>query len=334
IEQLPAVKHAELIPEEYRWILDITKYKKSCKDELLIYQQISDLSNQLSGRREKEKVKTIISTVKLHNKILAFDSTIITLEYFKKLLDDEKTKATIIVATGQNEKNKNIVKKQFSLDEKNSDSVIALCSDAMAEGINLTNAKALILLDMPSVLRIIEQRIGRLERMDSEHKEIHVYWPNDSDAFSLKGDKRMVDILIMTSDIIGNNVGIPKTIYEKYFKEGYSTEKFMKAYKEFSNEDGGWEGVQDSTQALYSLIEGKDKLIDRKTYNEYIDINASVKTAISFVESERNFSFFAFRGDVSRSPKWLFIDERNKPFTDFHEITTKLKEYLSGDKII
>src|SRR6202012_3794979 len=100
--------------------------------------------------------------------------------------------------TGLNTKSKNQVKDYLSLGSTNNNELIALCSDAMSEGINLQDAKALVLLDMPSVLRIIEQRIGRLERMDSEHDQIFIFWPDDSDEFSLKGDKRMVDILMVT----------------------------------------------------------------------------------------------------------------------------------------
>src|SRR6185295_4448487 len=116
------------------------------------------------------------------------------------------------------DKNRKLVKEYLSLRSENNEKLVALCSDAMSEGINLPDAKALVLLDMPSVLRVIEQRIGRLERMDSEHEEIHVFWPNDSDEFSLKGDGRLVDILVTTEKLIRGNVDIPKVLYDRYLK--------------------------------------------------------------------------------------------------------------------
>jgi hypothetical protein len=85
---------------------------------------------------------------------------------------------------------------------------------------------------------------------------------------------------------------------------------------------------------LYSLIEGKEALIDNETYNEFKDVDSTVKTAVSFVDSDKSWSFFAFRGSTTRSPKWLFIDERNKAYTDFAEIAGKLKEYLKPKEII
>ncbi|MGE0635778.1 MAG: SNF2-related protein [Bacteroidia bacterium] len=322
------------LSNENHWILNETNYKKACENEISIYEQIGKLCLQLSEKRELSKAKTLIEKTNQFGKILAFDSTVLTLDYLKHLLEIEKTDAEIIVATGQNERNKKFVRENFAIANKETDKkLIALCSDAMAEGINLPSAKALMLLDMPSVLRIIEQRIGRLERMDSEHKEIHVFWPDDSEEFSLNGDKRIVETLLLTERLIGGNVGIPTQIFEKHYKNGMTVENIIKAYEEYSTEELDWQGVKDSTQHLYSLIEGDDALIDKHIYTEFKDVDATVKSAISFIETDKSWSFFAFRGDSTRSPKWFFIDENNKALTDFSEITEKLKMYLDKKKI-
>ncbi len=324
----------EWLSEETEWLFDDEKYKAACKKEISVYTEINALAKTLSGSREKKKAAVLVEKALKYNKIIAFDSTVISLDYFKKLIDENSSGVKALVATGQNNKNRNLVKEHLSLGSENNEKLIALCSDAMSEGINLPDAKALVLLDMPSVLRIIEQRIGRIERMDSEHKEIHIFWPNDSDEFSLKGDKRMVDILLVTENLIGNNVDIPKAIYERHLKDGLTTENLIKAYDDYSENEHEWSGVKDSTQNLYSLIEGTDALIDAITYHEFKDVDSTVKTAVSFIESDKSWSFFAFRGSTTRSPKWLFIDEKNKAFTDFAEIAGKLKEYLKPKEII
>lgn len=324
----------EWLSEETQWLFDDVKYKAACEKEIFLYSEINALAKTFSGSREKKKAAVLIEKALKYNKIIAFDSTVISLDYLKKLIDENSSGVRALVATGQNNKNRNLVKDHLSLGSENNEKLIALCSDAMSEGINLPDAKALVLLDMPSVLRIIEQRIGRIERMDSGHKEIHIFWPNDSDEFSLKGDKRMVDILLVTENLIGNNVDIPKAIYERHLKEGLTTENLIKAYDDYSENEHDWTGVKDSTQNLYSLIEGTDALIDATTYNEFKDVDSTVKTAVSFIESDKSWSFFAFRGSTTRSPKWLFIDEKNKAFTDFAEIAGKLKEYLKPKEII
>src|SRR5437667_351043 len=50
--------------------------------------------------------------------------------------------------------------------------VVALCSESMAEGYNLQRASAVVHLDMPSVVRTAEQRVGRVDRLDSPHVAI------------------------------------------------------------------------------------------------------------------------------------------------------------------
>ena len=83
-------------------------------------------------------------------------------------------------------------------------------------------------------------------------------------SFSLNGDKRMIDTLLLTEDLIGNNVGIPQAIYEKHLKSGFNTRNIIDAYNEYSTEEYEWEGVKDSTQDLYRLIEGENALFDHK----------------------------------------------------------------------
>lgn len=323
-----------LLDEEYQWLYNEAAYKKACDLEIETYKRIGELAEQLSGKREQSKTDTLIHYSKAHQKILAFDSTVITLDYLFKLIHEKRPDIKTIVAAGHNTRDRNQVMQLFALGNQTDDRLIALCSDAMSEGINLQDASCLLLLDMPSVLRIIEQRIGRLERMDCEHKEITVLWPDDSEEFSLNGDKRMIDTLLVTEDLIGNNVSIPQTIYEKHLKANLSIQNIIRAFNEYAEEEHEWEGVRDSTQDLYSLIEGENAIIDHEVYDLYKDVDATVKTAISFVESDKTWCFFAFRGSTSKSPKWLFIDENNKGYTDFSEISEKLQLYLVKGNII
>lgn len=333
----PVIKFPmDWLPEESKWILDFDKYQAVCKTEIALYNEIGKLTLQLSNSREQAKIHLLLSNVESFGKILGFDSTILTLDYLKNELQKIDGRIPVIVATGASESNKKQVRDFFDVaNVESSEKLIALCSDAMAESINLPAAKSLVLLDMPSVLRIIEQRIGRLERMDSEHKEIYVYWPEDAEEFSLKGDKRMIEILAMTETLIGNNVEIPpKGLFEKYYKDGLETRKYITAYENYKETDEEWDGVKDSTESLYSLMEGDEALITHELYNEFKDVESTVKTAISFIETDKSWSFFSFRGDAKRSPKWLLIDESGRPFSDFSLISNKLKEYLKDKKIV
>jgi superfamily II DNA or RNA helicase len=323
-----------LLSQEQDWLYDKIRYEEVCQQEISIYRQISELAERLSDKRELSKVNELINQTKGHKKILAFDSTVITLDYLHKLISDKRPDLKVIVAAGHNTSNREQVTRLFALENQADEQLIALCSDAMSEGINLQNASCLVLLDMPSVMRIIEQRIGRIERMDCEHDEISVLWPDDSEEFSLNGDKRMIETLMITEGLIGNNVEIPTAIYERHLKTSLNTKNLIQAFTEYTQEEHGWDGVRDSTQDLYSLIEGESALIDNSTYETYKDVDASVKTAISFLETDQPWSFFAFRGSTERSPKWLLIDSKNKGYTDFSEIAEKLRQYLSNGRAV
>lgn len=334
-QKLPVIKNPEWIESIHNWILEEGTYLEACEQEMTIYQQIGELLSGFSGNRERAKVDLLIDKAKKYGKVLAFDSTILSLDYFKAQLDERDTGIKVLIATGKSEHQKREVRDALSNDNlESSERIIALCSDAMAESINLPAAKSLILLDMPSVLRIIEQRIGRMERMDSEHEQVHIYWPNDAEEFSLKGDKRMIDILVDTQNLIKSNVSIPqKGVYEKYYKDSLSAAGMIKAYETYIKEEEDWEGVKDTTQYLMNLIDDKHGLISRKQYHFLKDVDAPVKTAISFIESDITWSFFAFRGDAKRSPRWMLIDDRGIPTTDFAVIAERLTEYLKGKEI-
>lgn len=315
----------ELLPS---WLTNFDEYKTACDTEINHYEQILVLTKKLSESRDNTKVELLYSKVNQYGKLLAFDSTILTLDYFKMKLSKKFTDIEIIVATGQSEKNKELVKEIFGRGSINQKKSIALCSDAMSEGVNLQDARALILLDTPSVLRLIEQRIGRLERMDSEHEKIYVYWSDDSEEFSLNGDKKIIDILAMTDSLIGNNVEIPKALYDKHLLKSASTKNLIKAYEEYSSDEFAWEGIKDSFQSLYDLAEGESAIIPADVYEQVKDVDATIKTRVSFVESENEWSFFAIRGDSIRSPKWYFIDDAGKASTDFSEISELLRFHL------
>ena len=145
----------------------------------------------------------------------------------------------------------------------------------------------------------------------------------------------MIDILVDTNNLIRSNVNIPqKGVYEKYYKDSLSAAGMIKAYETYIKEEEDWEGVKDTTQYLMNLIDDKHGLISRAQYNLLKDVDAPVKTAISFIESDIAWSFFAFRGDAKRSPRWMLIDDKGVPTTDFAIIAERLTEYIKGKEII
>lgn len=138
---------------------------------------------------------------------------------------------------------------------------------------------------------------------------------------------------MVTENLIGNNVDFPKVLYDKHLKNDVSVNRLIEAYKEYNVGDFEWEGVKDSFKPIYDLIDGQQALIEKAIYEEIKKVSSSVKSRVSFVKTPAAFSFFAFRGDASKSPKWFFIDSDDNTYTEFPEICDQLRKYIQPDNI-
>jgi SNF2 family DNA or RNA helicase len=317
------------IPDWYR---DKSKFIEVCNKEVQIYKDIAELTLKLSGERELGKINLLANIAKEHGKIVAFDSTVITLNYLEHLLRINHPNQDILVATGSNKRDSEKVLSKFELTSQDDLNTIALCSDKMAEGVDLQKASVTVLLDMPSVLRVVEQRLGRIDRMDSVHKKILTYWPNDSEIYSLNGDKRLVEINDFVENTIGSNIKMPEELSYRHFQKTNSIQEMVQELIEYSEKDETWEGIHDSFQPIVNLKEGNTAIIKEDEYNQIKNTKATIKTRVSFLNSKSDWCFFALRGSETKSSRWYFIESNtnNKIFTEYPEVCEKLREYIHG----
>lgn len=317
------------------WMVDLEKYKKACHEEQRNYLKIAELVKQLSIRREEGKARELLRQIVAKEKILAFDSCVITLHYLKHLIQKLNSNIKILVATGATKKQSEEVLEKFHLTSKNDEKIIALCSDMMSEGVDLQKASAVTLLDLPSVIRIVEQRFGRIDRMDTPFKEIEMYWPDDSEEFSLNGDKRLFELTDLVDDTLGSNFNIPENLKFKHFSGSKNIRETIKEFRVYELADDSWEGIQDNFLPIIDLKQGKKALISEEDYEAYRGIDSSVKAGVSFLKSTKEWCFIAVRGDKNHSPKWYFIDPKSdiQIYTEFPEICKLLRENLEGKQI-
>jgi superfamily II DNA or RNA helicase len=312
-----------------KWLVDSELYEKACDQELVNYAKILQLAKTLSGNRELGKIKHLLRLYQKHRLVLTFDSTVITLDYLKSVFDNQHRDIEVYVVTGADsgEATKDKVIEMCSLGSTARG--IILCSDKMSEGVNLQQASSITLLDMPSVLRIAEQRIGRIDRMDSPHEEIEAWWPNDSEEYSLKSDRRLIDTSILAETIYGSNLQIPKALKERHFQQIDTVQHMIHEYQEYAQNDAQWEGIHDSFKPVIELKEGDHALISEGIYETIKDVQVTIKTRVSFVETAQSWVFFAIRGSKSQSPRWYFIDHKNGFHTEFPDVCEQLRKYLN-----
>ena len=297
--------------------------------------KISSLARSLSDTRERAKAAFVCSILAEHDLVLAFDSRLSTLHYLDDLLAKMKPGGSrTMVITGSCATNKKRAKEIFGLESKEK-GIIGLCSDAMSEGVNLQKASAVVLLDMPSVMRIAEQRIGRVDRMDSPYKQIEIYWPDDDPAFALKTDRKFFKTAFDVKKVLGSNIDIPQELLDGQPVESITGTVARTLYEERQNENEALEsrfedGIQDAFQPVRQLVSGPTSLIERKTYERLKRIDATVLSSVSIVKTTRSWGFFAIRGSDSLAPQWLFIDEKMSVHRELPKIASLLREYLEG----
>ena len=317
------------------WLTKEKEYRKVCQQEIEIYTEISKLAKTLSNSRETSKIERIVRLFKQkHDLAIAFDSTIITLDYFKKLIAEKYPEIETNVVTGNTGKHAVLRKFELGSKEKN---ILGLFSDCMSEGVNLQQASAMVMFDMPCILRIAEQRIGRIDRLDSPHQVISVYWPNDDDEFALKGDSRLIKTLQNTKSLIGTNFDIPEEIINKHIEkintdEIITPEDMQRDLKEENIENRGWEGTQSTFKPVRELYDSKKALISIKQYKYLKGIDATVQVKISILKSSEKWLFVALKGTKVFPAKWYFIDSQETIYSNLPKICDLLRSHLKDEE--
>ncbi len=317
----------ELLPI---WITDNIEYQSVCEVEISLYKQIAELSKKLSNDREKCKIEKISKLFSKHKLIIAFDSAIITLDYLNKMIQNDIPDIVTYVIIGNTDKLTTL--KKFELGSVIEKKTLILCSDTLSEGVNLQIFSAMVFLDMPSVLRIAEQRIGRIDRLDSPHEKVEIYWPNDSDEFALKTDRKLVRTLLDAESLIGNNFTPPIEIMDKHLNQIIRPDEMINELKIAEKEDYIWSGIQDAFRPVHDLYDSENAIISKSTYSQLKGINADIKVKLSIGEGETSWFFIALKGDKSMSPRWFFIDENQKIYSDLSEICSLLRTKIDSVK--
>lgn len=293
-----------------KWVLNDDAFKAVCQEEITHYQTILALANEMSPSREETKAQQLCELFKRHNLVLAFDGHLISLAVIRDdLLRSGINPAEIVVATGADKPARKRVEKVFRRDSR--DRCIALCSDSMSESVNLQGASAIIHLDMPSVVKIAEQRVGRVDRMDSPHAQIEAWWPDDSAEFGLKSDERFIARYKIVEMLIGSNLAVPGAIAERSGAKAVSVHEMIKATEEAVLP---WDGIEDAFSPVHALVAGESAIVPANIYQDYVGVETPVLSWIGLVSSDKPWAFFAISGFEQGAPKWMLIEDAPNPF--------------------
>lgn len=305
------------------WLCQPSAFEEARRSEIAHLRRISDLAQSISETRERGKARILIKrTRKTSTRVLAFDRHPITLAGIRDLVKRESDLRTLVVGS-DSKALKREAEKVCSLDY-NGPQTVLLCSDAMSEGINLQGASVMVHLDFPSVIRIVEQREGRIIRMDSHHRKVSVLWPEDSPFFKpASTDDKLLKRHRITSTLLGANINLP-------FGKRMAT-----AEDEPSSTDDtdDLDDTSDVFEEVEALVEGPRAIVKRAVYDSMKDSLAKVVAKVSVVRArESSWAFFCMKGTRFCPPQWVFMSSSDNALeTNLPQVARKLRERLAMD---
>ena len=305
------------------WLHDPAVYASACANEREIYEEIGRLGSELSDARERAKVELLVRLGQAHAVVLAFDSRLVTLADLERRLY-AASEHEVVLATGSDAAGRRHVRKAAARGST-AKRLIALRSDSMAEGFNLQGASAVVHLDMPSVIRTAEQRAGRVDRLDSPHSTIEVWWPNDAEEFALRQDERFLDRYQFVADVLGANFSVPTE------QGSVQPEEIIDELAKQERASAPWDGIADAFEPVRELVSGQNSLVPPSVYSQMRTSRATVVSSVSAVQADRPWAFFAVAGTEWGAPQWVFFSDLGaSATTDLLTISQALREFLTG----
>lgn len=282
---------------------------------------------RISPAREVAKAEVIAGLAARRERVLAFDQHPITLAALAGHLHDQGVDA--VVATGSDQASRQRVERMFR--RTATGRAVALCSDALNEGLNLQGAAALVHLDLPTTLRVAEQRVGRVDRMDSPHDRIEVLWPKDGPAFATRANELLAQRSDENARLLGSNLPIPDLTSGAATDQIVSVEEKMAEAEQPGAEQ--WDGIRDALDPVRRMVSGDDPLIPADLYDSLRHTSHRVVARVSLLRTGRPWAFLAVAGSTDGAPRWHFLDgpDLRQTVGDLGSICARLRDELAAD---
>ncbi len=307
------------------WLADVEQWRVICVAEIERYERVLNLVGNMSDAREKTKVELLTRLSGEHDRVLAFDRHPVTLAMLGILLDSMDLGSTeVLLANSESQRRR--VTDAFPPDAHARAG--ALCSDAMNEGLNLQGASCIIHLDLPTTLRVAEQRVGRVDRMDSPHDTIEAWWPQDGPSFATRAYEKLVRRARESEELLGSNLRIPD--FEQQINDTNIVTVADQIQELTKSQREPWDGIQDALEPIRQLVSGPTAIVPADVYDHYRLETSRVMARVAALGSRRPWAFFSIAAAAHGAPRWLIVDPSvpGGVTTDLHDVAARLRDLL------
>lgn len=145
------------------------------------------------------------------DRLVIFTESIPTLEFLAKHLPkDLKLKKDQLLILRGDMSDKELAQTVDNFNQRTHPARLLICSDVASEGINLHHlSHRMVHFDIPWSLMVFQQRNGRIDRYGQDQQPLIRYLLTDSTNEKIKGDNRILEVLIEKDTQAGKNIGDP-----------------------------------------------------------------------------------------------------------------------------
>ena len=248
--------------------------------------------------KEYLKNKLLSSKINKEGKLVVFSESQETTDYLYKELQKAGFDR-ILVCSSKNRKDKfPLIRENFDANlkknEQKDDYNIAISTEVLAEGVNMHRANVIVNYDTPWNSTRLMQRIGRVNRIGSTAKEVHIF--NFFPTAKVENDIELQKKAILKLQAFHSALGEDSQIYsDEEIVESFGL--FDKTTQEEKDEKLKilleLRRFKEENPELFKQI--KNMTLRARTGRENTELH---DTTIAFIRSERRNSFLLVRGDT------------------------------------
>ncbi|MDP2672990.1 MAG: helicase-related protein [Nanoarchaeota archaeon] len=294
-----------------------------------ILERIKKMWEKIKRDPKLEKFKLSLKTDNIlkKNKILVFTESTETAYYLHDNLPEEIKKRALVFTGESNESEKNNVIKNFDENsrEQNEDYDILICTEVLAEGVNLNRANVVINYDIPwNPVRVI-QRVGRINRISTKFKEIYTYsfFPTAQSENQIRLKETAISKVNAFIQMLGND---SKLLTEDEEVAQHGLFEILTSKKYIEGEESYGESELDYLEEIRLVKRNNPKL-----FNKIKNLPRKARTGKKYSLEKSSVLTFFKKGELQ---KWILSDKLlTNSELDFFESAKFLKSSVNEEGI-